>query len=365
MSKIWLKWFGGMVPRQGEQHLNPKRLEETGLFRRPPVNPNVEIERGVHATEAENCNLYSGELRPLHKPALAHHFCQPGDECWHVPIPDDPSVPPPEPPPPPPNCVPVVITGQPGPPVCKYYACDAFDSALSGIVTASAGNAWTMEEQVNPYPSLTGGLGLSWFGTPTNTAVNWMDTCNPSTGPAVAATEGARITSAPFVTTINGTIGTWADPVVIGSWRTIQVTYTTSATFVSLSMNGNIPQFQLAAHQGDSIVAPFPTPGSNDGSYYIMRWSIDPVTGAYSADIFINFVYGGTVSGSINAQSPIDIPNPAILVGATAGTGATIVQRVFYLPSEITDAEVSTLKDAQDQNISTYTDPDPECRDPL
>ena len=107
----------------GEQHLQgDNRLEETGYFRRPQVNPNFDIETGMWATEAENCNLYSGELRPLHKPALAYHFCRPGDPCWHVPIPDDPSVPP-EPPVEPPNCVPVAIYYAPlviDPPIVIY-----------------------------------------------------------------------------------------------------------------------------------------------------------------------------------------------------------------------------------------------------
>jgi len=87
MAFISLKWFAGMVPRRGNQHLN-----------------------APHATEAENCNLYSGELRPLHKPALAHRFCRPEDDCWRQPFPDDPSVPPVEPPEPP-NCIPVAANG--------------------------------------------------------------------------------------------------------------------------------------------------------------------------------------------------------------------------------------------------------------
>ena len=86
---IALKWFGGMIPRRGRQHLP-----------------------APHATEAENCNLYSGELRPLRQPALAHQFCRPDQECWRTPIPDDPSVPP-EPPPEPPACIPVTIVTQP------------------------------------------------------------------------------------------------------------------------------------------------------------------------------------------------------------------------------------------------------------
>lgn len=56
MTSIVLKVFGGMVPRRGEQHLEM-----------------------VSATEAENTRLYSGELRPLNKPALAHTFSQPDD----------------------------------------------------------------------------------------------------------------------------------------------------------------------------------------------------------------------------------------------------------------------------------------------
>lgn len=78
-----------MVPRLGNQHLKPP-----------------------HATEAENCNLYSGELRPLNRPALAHKFCEPGDTCFITPKPEDPSIPP-EPPPEPPQCVSVVIVTQP------------------------------------------------------------------------------------------------------------------------------------------------------------------------------------------------------------------------------------------------------------
>ena len=71
MSKLFLKWFGGMRPRMGDQHLTERRLQETGIFRSPQQNPDFEVNTGVHATEAENCNLYSGELRPLKKPALA------------------------------------------------------------------------------------------------------------------------------------------------------------------------------------------------------------------------------------------------------------------------------------------------------
>lgn len=89
MSRISLKWFGGMIPRRGEQHL--------------PV---------PHATEAENCNLYSGELRPLRQPSLTHQFCRPEEECFRSPLPPDPSIPPPEPPIEPPQCVPVQILSQ-------------------------------------------------------------------------------------------------------------------------------------------------------------------------------------------------------------------------------------------------------------
>lgn len=71
MARLSLKWFGGMIPRRGEQHLP-----------------------APHATEAENVNLYSGELRPLKKPARAHEFCRPEDECWNTPLVDDPSFPP-------------------------------------------------------------------------------------------------------------------------------------------------------------------------------------------------------------------------------------------------------------------------------
>ena len=71
MSLINLLWFGGMIPRAGEQHMPPP-----------------------HASEAENTNLYSGELRPLHKPSLAHRFAAPGDDDFITFPPIDPSLPP-------------------------------------------------------------------------------------------------------------------------------------------------------------------------------------------------------------------------------------------------------------------------------
>ena len=84
MALISLKWFSGMVPRAGEQHLPPP-----------------------YATDATNTNLYSGELRPLRKPSLAHQFPAPGDSDFHKPVAPDPGKPaePPIPwePDPPPN----------------------------------------------------------------------------------------------------------------------------------------------------------------------------------------------------------------------------------------------------------------------
>jgi hypothetical protein len=89
MVALVLKVFGGMVPRRGEQHLDQ-----------------------INATDAENTLLYSGELRPLHRPALVHRFPKPGDTKFYAPLeppsngppvivdPPDPTVPPtPEPPP--------------------------------------------------------------------------------------------------------------------------------------------------------------------------------------------------------------------------------------------------------------------------
>jgi hypothetical protein len=86
MAVISLKWFGGMIPRAGEQHLPPP-----------------------HATEAENCSLYSGELRPLKKPALAHRFWSPTEADIFPPI-----------------------IG----PACIQYACDAYDAAIRASVPA-------------------------------------------------------------------------------------------------------------------------------------------------------------------------------------------------------------------------------------
>lgn len=200
MSKLWMKWFGGMVPRRGEQHLTDKRLEETGYFRQAPVNPNFEVESGINATEAENCNLYSGELRPLHKPALAHRFCRPGDACWHVPIPDDPSLPPPPPPPEPPFCLPVVITGQPGPPVCTYYGCDALNELFNPYIGLNTFGQWpfldptysnTVPEKFAKTAGVTSGLEFLAFpsggtyGSPPSggwesAAITTVDLCDVS-----------------------------------------------------------------------------------------------------------------------------------------------------------------------------------------
>lgn len=56
MAAIVMTVFGGMVPRRGEQHLEV-----------------------VSASDAENTLLYSGELRALNRPSIAHRFAQPGD----------------------------------------------------------------------------------------------------------------------------------------------------------------------------------------------------------------------------------------------------------------------------------------------
>lgn len=84
MALISLKWFGGMVPRMGEQHLPP-----------------------IAATDAQNTNLYSGELRPMVVPALAHVFPEPTADDFKDP-PDPPKLPPP-----PPGCIAVAITVEP------------------------------------------------------------------------------------------------------------------------------------------------------------------------------------------------------------------------------------------------------------
>ncbi len=141
MSKIWLKEFGGMVPRIGEQHLSAqRRIAETGYFPGRGQAKDREIMSWPHATEAENCHLFSGELRPLKQPQLTHTFCRPDEECWRAPIPVDPSIPPPEPPEPPPGCVPVVITQQlPLSDFCKEYACDAVDLYWAANATSADG----------------------------------------------------------------------------------------------------------------------------------------------------------------------------------------------------------------------------------
>lgn len=88
MALISLKWFGGMIPRRGEQHL-------------PPYS----------ATEAQNTDLYSGELRPLIKASLSHQFERPTSDDFV----EEPGTP--EPPPPPAGCIAIAITSQPTPPL--------------------------------------------------------------------------------------------------------------------------------------------------------------------------------------------------------------------------------------------------------
>lgn len=113
MSRIFLKWFAGMIPRQGEQHLKASKIAETGLFWEPPQQRDEQLApQQVHATEAENCRLYSGELRPLNRPALAHAFARPGDRDFYAPTVEDPSYPPDQPVEPP-ECIAPTITQQP------------------------------------------------------------------------------------------------------------------------------------------------------------------------------------------------------------------------------------------------------------
>jgi hypothetical protein len=87
MSNIFLRVFGGMVPRRDDQYLEPHS-----------------------ATDAQNALLYSGELRPLKEPSLAHVFPGPTDPEWKEDIPNNEIQ---EPPPPEEVCEVPVITGQP------------------------------------------------------------------------------------------------------------------------------------------------------------------------------------------------------------------------------------------------------------
>lgn len=114
MSNIFLKWFGGMIPRMGEQNLKKERMAETGFFP-SGMQPRSEslAPRNVNATEAANVNLYSGELRPLTKPARAHEFARPGDDDFYAPTWDDPSYPPDSPETPGKECIPPNITDPP------------------------------------------------------------------------------------------------------------------------------------------------------------------------------------------------------------------------------------------------------------
>lgn len=107
-----------MVPRRGEQHLDSN-----------------------HATDAENASLYSGELRPLNKPSLAHEFCKPDQPCFVSP---KPIVPPIVRPPIPEDCVAPLIITQPV----------ANEEVLPGVeVTFSVGVD----------PESTGPLQYQWY----------------------------------------------------------------------------------------------------------------------------------------------------------------------------------------------------------
>ena len=105
MAVISLKWFGGMIPRAGEQPLPPP-----------------------YATEAENCNLYSGELRPLNKPALAHVFWSPTETDL------------------------LTTSGV----ACKVYECDAYDTAIRAsnpaVYYPMTGGLSETNALINPVP---------------------------------------------------------------------------------------------------------------------------------------------------------------------------------------------------------------------
>ena len=76
MANIFVKWFGGMIPRRGEQLLG-KPVRRGGAAKH------------VHSVEANNLDLDSGELRPLLEPQLETDFPLPGDDAFLAPPADD------------------------------------------------------------------------------------------------------------------------------------------------------------------------------------------------------------------------------------------------------------------------------------
>jgi hypothetical protein len=367
MAVISLKWFGGMIPRAGEQHLPPP-----------------------HATEAENCNLYSGELRPLNKPALAHRFWSPTEF----------------------DIFPPII----GPP-CLIYDCSSYKDAILDIYGPQLAFYFPLQENYDAGVAIDSSP-LSYDGSRNATRsalrtdadqIPIMDICDQ----AVTYVAGFTRDSGGN-TSVGSYASSPADNRYVGygdnhtsSWLMNSVTDVNSGVgvFYSIRFTGNgvplagyiiqlvqhdPPIFQYAFNPSDQPTRiRFTSPEMafsfidkpwwiitfhivrTETSCYIKMWADDQVVWD---QLYLSSEEGLT---PLLADNPIweidyEYPSPVdrgIVIGYSAwGQGGPTPftgSDYFSISGEATDAQVSALYEAYQQNSQDYVDPDPNCVAPL
>jgi hypothetical protein len=244
----------------------------------------------------------------------------------------------------------------PGPPVvpCREYECDAYSVQVSSTFT----NAWVCDDLSGENAAaLAGGVPLSRFGNvQQQSPVTFIDGCENDWGAAISGGTGFRADNNAFITGLNGTVGVYYAVLTSSDLRVIDVEFVSNDQ-VSLVMGGNTIDFYIQWNGGGNAnTDTFPGGGLGPGSYAIMSWTIDGGTGDYVADLWVDYVYRGQVSGT---AGPINAPSsPDFRLGSTSGTGGGTVQYAGYSPAVITQEAVTALKIAYDQNQIGYTDPD-------
>lgn len=331
MSNITLKAFGGMVPRRGEQHLDTN-----------------------HATDAENANLYSGELRPLNKPSLAHEFCKPDQPCFVSP---KPIVPPIVRPPIPEDCIPPVIIQQPedvggeGGTPCLEYDCAAYENYLEAVPTLVNAVAVTTEVAELPYTfSTAGGDGKlrayleyvaapqlvdHWLGTDADTAfgistAQHLDAPSWCGGSGVATQMGS-IYPGPSYFAIVGPGDEWGNP-----FMSAGITGFQGGSHISATLLQKLGKSWSFYHGGGwhnssgygSIGAAVATDGNGD---LILSVYINNANILGYPDVSDSINLGpcsdkvGQVAVSITSGSPFAAPSMDTNPGNTAAVSATVV----------------------------------------
>ena len=358
MSKIFLKWFGGMRPRMGDQHLSRRRLTETGIFAQPVQNTDNEMLSEIPATEAENCNLYSGELRPLRQPALAHRFCKPTDDCWRQPIPDDPSVPPVEPPEPP-DCVPAVIDY----PVCggNVYECDS----LSNQLNLSFARHWPMSDAIG-----SGRVTDVIVGETLENRTNILyeqASLYPDVCADVYAANGGwdNIPIAPVFDdwTVGhvGSLGGFAQ--ITGGPATSVIALYWNSGSIGIELNNSGADVNVSIPNANQVtpityVGALSPEGTETTPFILLNYNVDDTTGFATVEVFKNFVSLGVQT---TAADPTTVSTTNRYFRLNTGfnnTGVTL-QNVVYNTTETSPETISALRQAWLQNQITYVDPNP------